>query len=330
MTGIYTANVSWREIAKLALRSEADAILAAIERLDECLNAAVELLLDLPSNKIIVTGVGKSGHIAAKLAATLCSTGTKAVLLHPVDALHGDLGIYSPGDPTILISKSGTTSELVRLVPILHSFQSPLIGILGNTDSVLASQMNIVIDASVSSEADPYNLVPTSSTTLSLALGDALAMTLMYAKHFTPSDFARFHPSGQLGRNLLLHVKDVMHTSTQIAWVDKDMPLREVIILMTQHPLGAACVVNERYELVGLITDGDVRRALVQHEDIRQLFAGQVMTSNPICVTAEASLKDALELMENRQRQVSVLPVVADTSSSCVGLIRIHDIYANS
>lgn len=321
----HVERASWLATAVQSLEAEAQALLAAASRLDGGFTQAVDLLLD-HSGKVVVSGLGKSGHIGHKLVATLCSTGTPAVFLHPSEAVHGDLGIYNPGDPTILISKNGTTAELLRLVPILRQFRSPLIGIIGNLHSPLAEQVDILLDASVQTEADPNDLAPTSSSTVAMALGDALAITLMQARGFSPDDFARYHPAGQLGRNLLLTVQDVMHTGDSVAWVSSAQSLKQVVIAMTQRPLGAACVVDGCGKLEGLITDGDLRRALQVHDDIRALRAGDVMTSAPITVAPIARLKDALALMENRARQISVLPVT-DAEGQCLGLIRIHDIY---
>lgn len=308
------------------MQQEAQAILAAAERLDGNLTAAVNMIV-ARAGKVIVSGMGKSGHVGHKLVATLCSTGTPAVFLHPAEAVHGDLGIYSPGDPTLLISKNGTTAELLRLVPVLRQFESPLIGIIGNITSPLAEQVDILLDASVQREADPNNLAPTSSSTVAMALGDALAITLMQAKDFTPEDFARYHPGGQLGRNLLLQVSDVMHTGEQVAWVQAETPIKQVVIAMTNSPLGAACVIDEQRHLRGLITDGDLRRALQAHDDIRGLCAQDVMTASPTTTTTATQLREALRLMENRPRQISVLPVLSDPTGTCVGLIRLHDIF---
>jgi arabinose-5-phosphate isomerase len=308
------------------LRHEAQVILTAADRLNTATyERAAEILL-AQSGKIIVSGVGKSGHIGRKISATLCSLGSPAVFMHPSEAVHGDLGIYTPGDPSIVISKSGTTSELVQLIPILKEFESPIIAIVGNVDSPLATMADVVLDASVTEEADPNNLAPTSSTTLALAIGDALAVMLMQAKDFKPVDFARYHPGGQLGRNLRLSVADAMHTGDNFAWVTPDAPMKDVIIAMTQYPLGAACVVDEKRRLLGLITDGDLRRALVTHEDIMDVAIDAIMTHQPTTITPECLLKDALELMEKRQSPISVLPVVDD--QQCIGLIRLHDIYA--
>jgi arabinose-5-phosphate isomerase len=316
----------WRQIAQAVLQVEAQALAAAAARLDHTLSKAVELLLR-HVGKVVVSGIGKSGHIGQKIAATLSSTGTPAVFLHAAEAVHGDLGIYTPGDPSILISKSGSTAELLRLIPVLRQFRSPLIVIVGNLNSPMAKQADVVLDARVDREADPLNLAPTCSTIVALALGDALAVALMMARRFTDKDFARYHPAGQLGRSLWLKVADVMHHNEAVAWVKPETPLRQVIIAMSQRPLGAACVVDEEYQLLGIITDGDLRRALLTHEDIRMLQASDCMMRQPITISPEASLRDATRLMEDRPSQISVLPVVDSGSRRCLGLIRIHDMY---
>lgn len=313
------------EVARRAMLVEADAIRVAAQRIDQSLLRAVELITARRS-KLVVTGIGKSGHVGQKIAATLCSTGTPAVFLHAAEAVHGDLGVYTPGDCTLLISKSGSTAELMRLVPTLRRLQSPLIGILGNLASPLARMVDVVLDGRVEREADPLDLAPTSSTTVALSLGDALAAALMYACQFRDVDFARFHPAGQLGRNLLLRVADVMHRWPAVACVAPHTPMRDVVIAMTAHPLGAACVLGPAESLLGVITDGDLRRALQQHDNLLALSAAEIMTSQPITIGPEAPLKAAAQLMEDRTSQLSVLPVV-DTYQQFLGLVRIHDIY---
>ena len=318
--------VEWLRVARTTLEVEAKAVEAAAAHLNGNLTRAVEIILNHPG-KIVVSGIGKSGHIGQKITGTLCSTGTPAVFLHAAEAIHGDLGVYTPGDPTILISKSGSTAELVRLVPVLRQFKSPLIAIIGNLASPLGRDSDVVLDARISREADPLGIVPTTSAVVALALGDALAAALMCARQFTELDFVRFHPGGQLGRNLGLHVADVMHRGQEVAWVSPEASLRQVVISMTEHPLGAACVVESDYQLVGVITDGDVRRALQAYEDIRPLCAKDVMTAHPISVSPEATIKEAAHLMEDRPSQISVLPVKELDTGRCLGLIRIHDIY---
>ena len=317
--------IDWLAAARAAMEIEADSIRRASARLDGELIRAVDLVLAHPG-KVIVTGIGKSGHIARKIVATLCSTGTAAVFLHPAEAVHGDLGIYTPGDPTVLISNRGASAELQALVPLLRQFRSPLIGILGNLSSPLASQMDVLLDASVEREADPHDLAPTSSAVTALALGHALAIALMRARNFTPEEFGRYHPGGQLGRNLRLSVAEAMHTGDEVAWVGPDTVLKDVIIAMTRRPLGGACVVAADGTLAGFLTDGDLRRALTNHDDIRTLRAADAMTRAPVTVGPEANLGQALELMERRRSQISALPVV-DGEGRALGLVRIHDIY---
>lgn len=315
----------WLETARTLMNIEAESISAATNRLNGYMASAVDIILNHPG-KLVVTGIGKSGIAAQKIAATLCSTGTPAVFLHPTEAIHGNLGVYTPGDPSILISKSGSTEELIKLVPMLRQFRSPLIAIVGNTHSALAEAADVVLDAHVDREADPLGIVPTASVIVTLALGDALAAALMVARQFTELDFVRFHPGGQLGRNLYLHVADVMHQGNQVAWVSRTTLMRDVVIEMTSHPLGAACVVDADWHLEGIITDGDVRRMLQRFDDIRPLTAKDIMTVNPIAVTAADTLGRAAQVMEDRPSQISVLPVV-DEQLVCLGLIRIHDVY---
>lgn len=304
---------------------EAGAIAAAAQRLDDSLPRAVDLIFEGPG-KLVVTGLGKSGHVARKIVATLCSTGTPAVFLHAAEASHGDLGIYAPGDPTLMISKSGSTTELLEMIPFLREVRSPRIGILGNPASPLAAQMDVVLDASVEREADPDNLAPTASATVALALGHALAIALMRARNFGVAHFGRYHPGGHIGRSVRLAVRDALHKREEVAWARPEDSLKQVVIAMTHHPLGAACVADAAGRLIGLITDGDLRRALQDHDDIRGLRAADVMTANPVTIGPEARLLDALRLMEDRPSQISVLPVV-DPGGRCLGLLRVHDIY---
>ncbi|NJL92899.1 MAG: KpsF/GutQ family sugar-phosphate isomerase [Anaerolineae bacterium] len=313
------------EAARDVLLREARAIHQAASRASEGIAQAAELIL-AHDGKVILSGIGKSGHVARKIAATLCSTGTPGVFMHPAEAVHGDLGLYTPGDPTILLSKSGTTSELLNLVPILHGFHSPLIAILGNPTSPLGQLVDVVVDASVQMEADLHNLAPTSSSTVAMAAGDAIAVLLMQGRGFTPEDFARYHPAGQLGRNLRQQVREVMQAGPDFPFVQPTDTLKQVMIAMTRRALGAACVVDGACQLQGIITDGDLRRALLLHDDIRLLQAYQIMTRHPVTIGPGQLLREALLLMENRPSKISVLPVVE--GPTCIGLIRIHDIYS--
>jgi len=320
-----SAKQEWLAVARAAIQIEAASLARAAERLDGELIRAVDLILAHPG-KVVVTGIGKSGHIARKIVATLASTGTPAVFLHPAEAVHGDLGIYSPGDPTVLFSKNGSSRELLALVPVLRAFHSPLIGILGSKSSPLAAELDVLLDATVEREADPHNMAPTASAVTAMALGHALAIALMCARNFTPREFSRFHPGGQLGRNLLLDVREAMHSGDEVATVAPDAPLKDVIIAMTERPMGGACVVAADGTLAGFLTDGDLRRALTAHDDIRGLRAEDAMTRTPVTIGPDATLGDALERMERRRSQISVLPVV-DQAGRALGLLRLHDIY---
>lgn len=314
------------EVGRQAMQAEAAAIEIAAARLGAEFEQALQLILDSKS-KLVICGIGKSGHIGCKLAATFSSSGVPSIFLHAAEAIHGDLGVYQPGDPTIVLSKSGSTAELLRLMPIFRKFKSPVIAIVGNTDSPIAELADVVLDASVEKEADPLNLMPTSSSTVSLAMGDALAAALVKARDFTAEDFATFHPGGQLGRNLLMSVGDVMHSAQRVACARSDSTLREVVIAMTKFPLGAACIVDVENNLQGIITDGDIRRLLSGDGDILNKVVGDCMTSGPISTTPALPLGEALRIMEDRPSQISVLPVVAPDGKGFLGLLRLHDAY---
>ena len=319
------SNHDLKIIAASILKTEANELLQAADRVSESIVDAAKLI-DNHNGKVMICGLGKSGLIAQKIAATFCSVGRKAVFLHAVDALHGDLGIFEAGDPTIVISKSGSTEEIVRLIPILKEFESPLIGIVGNMNSSIIDDLDIVLDASVDSEADPLGIVPTSSTTLTLSIGDALAGVLMSIKGFNKNDFARYHPSGSLGKRLLLTVENIMQQISNVAVVNMTDKLRKVVIAMTEKPNGAA-IVKCKNDGFGLITDGDLRRCLAEGEDIDLLDAEKIMTTDPVSISSNSSVDNALKLMEDRRSQISVLPVVSEENGECLGLIRLHDIY---
>jgi len=321
-----TDKAHWLVAARSAMQTEAGAVLAASERLGDSLWKAVDLIVG-HTGKVVVTGMGKSGHVARQIAATLQSTGTPAVFLHPTEAGHGDLGVCQPGDCVLMISKSGSTEELLDLVAPLRGFGAHFIGILGNLRSPLATEIDAVLDASVQREADPDGYTPTASTIAALALGHALAVALMQARGFTAENFRRYHPAGQLGHNLRLRVRDVMHAGDEVAWVRADHSLKHVVIEMSQRPLGAACVIAADRRLLGLITDGDVRRALRNHDDIRPLCASAVMTTSPVHIGPDALVHEALRLMEDRPSQIYVLPVLDGDAGVCLGLLRLHDIY---
>ncbi len=311
------------------METEAASIRAASQRLGENLTKAVDIILSR-RGKLIVSGIGKSGLIARKLAATFQSTGSPAVFLHASEAAHGDLGICQRGDVAILISKSGSTRELLEIVAPLKALDAPLLGILGTPSSPLGASMDVVFDASVQREADPGGFTPTASSAVALALGHALAIALMEARGFTKENFVHLHAGGQLGRNLRVRVGEAMHSGSEVAWVHETSTLKEVVIELSRHPLGAACVIAKDGALLGLVTEGDVRRALEDHDDIRALKASDVMTKSPTTIAPEALIHDALSLMEDRPRQISVLPVIDPATRRCLGLIRLHDIYHTS
>lgn len=305
------------------LRLEAGAIERTAQILDkDSVERAVEILACCES-KVIITGVGKSGVIAQKIAQTLVSTGTVAVFVHPSDALHGGLGVVTKDDVVIALSNSGETDELLLILPAIKMRGVKIIAIVGNLNSTLARNSDVALDASVDKEACPLNLAPTTSTTVALAIGDALAMTLMEVKNLTEEDFAANHPAGRLGKRLTLKVSSLMHESPNIA---PDANWLEVVKAISKFALGAVNVVDENDKLIGIVTDGDLRRTIEKTapEDFSTLTAEQMMTHNPITATAEMLAFDALQIMENRTSQISVLPVVKN--EKCVGLLRIHDI----
>lgn len=317
------------------LRLQAEAIVEAAARLDLAeFRRAVDLLLDCPG-KVLVSGAGTSGVIARKVAATLTSTGTAALFLHPGDALHGALGIVGPDDVAILISNSGETDEILVLLPYLEHRKVALISLVGNVDSTLARRSTVVIDASAAREACPLNLAPTSSTSVALALGDALAMMVMKAKKVTPEAFALNHPSGRLGKRLTLKIQDVMRA--RAATVDGggarrpkvglDARWLDVVSCISEGGLGAVTVEDADGAILGLITDGDIRRTIQRTEPgrLNDLQAGDFMTRHPITVEGGALAYAALQAMEDRSSQIGVLPVVGD-DGRCIGLVRIHDL----
>ncbi|MFC7360043.1 KpsF/GutQ family sugar-phosphate isomerase [Nocardioides astragali] len=311
--------------AARVLRIEAEALTAAADRLDEATYAdAVKSMADT-DGPILTTGVGTSGVVARKLAATLTSTGSRAVFLHPSDALHGQLGLLRERDVVVAISNSGETEEILAALPYLRSRNAQIIAIVGTADSTLGRSAAVVLDAFAEVEACPLNLAPTSSTTLALAVGDALAVSLMAYKDITAENFALNHPSGRLGRRLTLSVADLMQPVAAIGSVATSTSLLEVLACITSGGVGAAVVVDGD-RLAGLITDGDVRRCLGRLDDtsISSVTAADVMTRDPEVVGAETAAYDALLTMEQRESQISVLPVV--DGSRVVGIVRLHDL----
>lgn len=311
------------------LRVESDAIAKTASRLQPAELERVLAILAGCKGKIVLLGVGKSGIIAQKIAATMTSSGTAAIYLHPSDALHGGLGIVTPDDVVILLSNSGETDDLIQLLPYFKQRAVPLVAIVGNLKSTIAKRADAVLDASVDQEACPLNLAPTTSTTVALALGDALAMTLMRTKGLTESDFASNHPAGQLGKRLTLRVADLMHSDSQNPTIGTDASWMDIVSAISQFGLGAVNVVDKNGRLAGIVTDGDLRRSLqrVGPQDFAfaNLTCDELMTRNPVVAQPEMLAFDALRLMEERPSQINVLPVV-EGDRHCVGLIRLHDI----
>jgi len=306
--------------ARRVLAIEAKAIAAVAEQLDAGFDRAVQILQDC-RGKVVVTGLGKSGIICRKIAATLTSTGTPAVFLHAVEAVHGDAGVFVRGDAVIALSTSGET-EVIRLLPIIKRLDLPLIAFTGKPQSTLGRAADVVLDASVSEEACPLNLAPTASTTAALALGDALAVVLLERKGFAAEDFAQIHPGGALGRRLM-RVADLMHAGGDMPLVGLQAPFRDVLVQITEKRLGLTGVVDRRGALVGVITDGDLRRALERMEDVRIATAAELMTLSPKTVPAEALAERALAIMEGR---VTALFVLEPDSHRPAGVIHLHDL----
>ena len=311
------------------LRVESNAIAKAAERLDGSHLERVLSILKNCKGKVIVLGIGKSGIIAQKIAATMTSSGTAAIPLHPSDALHGGLGIVTADDVVLMLSNSGETNELIELLPFLKRREVPLVAIVGKLNSTIGQRADAVLDASVDQEACPLNLAPTTSTTVALAIGDALAMTLMRAKGLTESDFASNHPGGQLGKRLNLRVTDLMHNGARNPTITDNASWMDVVSTISQFGLGAVNVLDKDGYLAGIITDGDLRRSLqklgARDFGFANLKCDDLMTHNPVVANPEMLAFDALRLMEDRPSQISVLPVV-DGDRRCVGLIRLHDI----
>jgi len=306
---------------------EAEAIRLTTTRLDRAqVERAVTLLKDC-RGKVVFVGVGKSGNIAEKIAATMTSTGTIAVYLHPSDALHGGLGIVTSEDVVVALSNSGETDELLTMLPYLKHRHVPIIALIGNVNSTLAKNANVVLDSSVDQEACPLNLAPTTSTTVALAVGDALAMTLMQVKGLTVDDFALNHPAGRIGKRLTIRVADLMHSGKENPTIGETAQWLEVVAALTRWGLGGVNVVDEEGHLSGFITDGDLRRALqkIEMSELAHLECSSIMTRNPVVARPEMLAYEALRLMEDRPRQIAVLPVV-NAERVPVGLIRLHDI----
>lgn len=309
-------------IGKEVIRKEAQAIFDLEQKIDSEFAEAVELLAQC-KGRVIISGMGKSGIIGRKIAATLTSTGTAAMFLHPAEGMHGDLGAVHKDDVVICISKSGNTSELFQIFPVLKRIGVPIISIVGNRRSRIAERSDIVLDASVKEEACPFNLAPTSSTTAALVIGDALAVALLKRRNFTAEQFAMFHPGGSLGKKLSIKIDDVMFTGDRIPKVTEDLPLEKVIFEITSKRFGSTCVVDQEDRLIGIITDGDIRRLVEKTKDIWDLKASQIMTRNPKTVKLGTLAAEALKLMTD----FSIMQVIiVDENNHPRGIVHIHDL----
>jgi arabinose-5-phosphate isomerase len=310
-----------RTLARKVLQTEAAAILALVDRLDGAFDRAVDLLREC-RGRVILTGMGKSGIISQKIAATLTSTGTAAFFLHPAEALHGDLGAIQADDVIVALSYSGETDEILRLIETIRRLGAKLVTITGTPRSTLAQTADVTLDCSVAEEACPMNLVPTASTTAALAIGDALAMTLLVEKGFREEDFARLHPGGKIGKRFM-RVESLMHAGPLCPIVTTDTPMRDVIYEMSSKKLGMACVVDAAGTLAGIVTDGDLRRHMERAADILERRAGDLMTPEPVSVPPATLAAEALLVME--QRKITSLVVVDE--GRVAGVVHLHDLW---
>jgi arabinose-5-phosphate isomerase len=311
------------DLAKRVLQIEADAVHALIERIDERFQSAVELI-HARRGRVIVSGMGKSGHIARKIASTLASTGTPAYFVHPAEASHGDLGMVTEGDVFIAISYSGASDELLQIVPLVKRRGAKLISITGKASSALARDADVHLDAAVAQEACPHNLAPTASTTAALALGDALAVALLDRRGFSADDFARSHPRGQLNRQALLHVDEVMRKGGDVARVRSGVSAKQAVTEMTRGRIGMTAVVDEEDRVRGIFTDGDLRRALEKGAYADDARVDQLMTAGPRTIRPEALAVEAVQIME--KHKVNQLLVV-DQRGALVGALNMHDLF---
>jgi arabinose-5-phosphate isomerase len=309
-------------IAKEVIRKEAQAIFDLEHKINEEFTQAADLLSKC-KGRVIISGMGKSGIIGRKIAATLTSTGTSAMFLHPAEGMHGDLGAVHKDDVVICISKSGDTSELFQIFPVLKRIGVPIISIVGNRRSRIAERSDIVLDVGVKEEACPFDLAPTSSTTAALVMGDALAVALLEKRNFSAEDFAMFHPGGSIGKKLSMKIDDVMFTGDRIPKVSEDLPLEKVIFEITSKRFGSTCVVDQHDKLTGIITDGDVRRLVEKTKDIWNLKAKDVMSKCPKTVKIGTMAADALKLMTD----FSIMQVIiVDDENRPRGIVHIHDL----
>lgn len=311
-----------KKLGRAVIRTEAEALQQMIQRMDDSFSRACQYMLDC-KGRIVVTGMGKSGHIANKIAATLASTGSPAFFVHPGEASHGDLGMITAVDVVLALSNSGETGEIITILPLIKRLGIPLIGMTGNPQSTLSREADVNIDVAVDKEACPLGLAPTASTTAALAMGDALAVALLESRGFTELDFARSHPGGSLGRRLLLHVADVMHEGERIPQVRADACIRDALMEMTAKGLGMTAVIDADNRITGIFTDGDLRRTLDLDIDLQNSAVAQVMTPGGIGIRPDKLAAEALKLMQDNK--ISALLVV-DEANRLIGALNMHDL----
>ena len=311
-----------KALGQAVIQTEQVELSALIKRIDNKFVDACNIILQC-NGRTVVTGMGKSGHIANKIAATLASTGTPSFFVHPGEASHGDLGMITTDDVVIALSNSGETDEIVALLPVIKRLNTPLITLTGNPDSTLAKTSTVNIDVSVKKEACPLGLAPTSSTTATLAMGDAIAIALLESRGFSEDDFALSHPGGTLGRRLLLRVDDIMHTGEEIPRVNENASLSEALVEMSEKGLGVTTIVNKDGVVLGIFTDGDLRRALDSGTDFKNCYVKDVMTKNGKQITVDSLAASALALMENHR--INALVVVDEKNKLC-GILNMHDL----
>lgn len=310
-------------LAAGVLHKESLAVDQLIPRLDQSFAAACRLCLDT-KGRVIVTGMGKSGHIGGKIAATLASTGTPSFFVHPAEASHGDLGMITENDTMLAVSYSGETAEVITILPLLKRMGAKLISMTGNPDSTLASAADVHLDVSVAEEACPLNLAPTTSTTATLAMGDAMAVALLESRGFTAEDFALSHPSGSLGKRLLLRVQDIMHTGDKIPAVSGDVSIRDGLVEMSRKGLGMTAIVDGERRICGIFTDGDLRRALDAGTNVHQTEMGKVMHASYIAVRPDTMAAEAVHILE--ENKITAL-LVEDENGKLVGALNVHDLF---
>lgn len=311
------------EIAQKVLKTEADAVSALIEKLNSAFEKAVEIIYN-SKGRVVVTGMGKSGLVGKKIAATLASTGTPAFFMHPAEASHGDLGMVTSDDVIIAISNSGETEELVGLIPFLKRFNVSLISMTGNPDSTLSKAADVTLDVSVKEEACPFGIVPTASTTAAMAMGDALAVALLTKRGFKEEDFAFFHPGGSLGKKLLIRVKDLMHTGDALPLIYPETSMTKAVMEISSKRLGVAIVADADKKILGIVTDGDLRRGIEKWgKPFFDMMAKEVMTKNPKTISEDELAAKALAIMERHSITSLVVP---DGEGRAKGIIHLHDI----